>query len=219
MNKTVKLSFTAVLTALSVAANFATIPIATNKFVSFTIVFSFLAGIYLGALPAVAVGFLGDLIGHFIHPFGAYNTFVGLSCALCGLIPALVYKIKINKILKLIISLAIFFVIGSVFCNTFGLWLQIIVGVDPSPIGLFQFFAMDKGGIKKSFWVYLAGRLPTQAINLVINGIIVGILQQTKALDRLFARIKLSQDKRADKKQPIKVADSSSSDNETDNIQ
>lgn len=201
MNKTVKLAFTAVLTAFAVAANFATIPIAPNKFVSFTIVFSFLAGIYLGVLPAVAVGFLGDLIGHFIHPFGAYNFFVGLSCALCGLIPALVYKLKIHRLWKLVISLALFFVLGSALCNTFGLWLQIIVGVDPSPIGLFQFFAMDKGGIKKSFWLYLVGRMPTQAINLVVNGVIVGVLQQTKALDKLFEKIKLSQDKRAAEKQ------------------
>lgn len=190
MNKTLKLCLTALLTALSVAANFLTIPLAPNKFISLTLVFSFIAGMYLGIIPAVCVGFLGDLIAHFIHPFGAYNAFIGLSCALAGFIPALIYKIKIHKIFKLIISLVIFFVACSAFLNTFGLWLQIIVGVDPSPIGLWQYFTMDKTGIQKSFWVYLAGRLPVQAINLVVNGVIIGILQQTRALERLFAKMK-----------------------------
>lgn len=190
MNKTLKLCLTALLTALSVAANFLTVPIAPNKFVSFMLVFCFIAGMYLGVLPAAAVGFLGDLIAHFIHPFGAYNMFVGLSCALAGIIPALVYKLKINKIWKLIISLTLFFIVCSAFLNTFGLWLQIIVGVDASPIGLWQYFTMDKGGIKKSFWVYLAGRLPVQAINLAVNGVIIGVLQQTRVLERLFAKMK-----------------------------
>lgn len=189
MNKTYKLALTAMLTALSVAANFFTIPLAPNKYISFTIVFSFLAGMYLGAIPAVAVGFLGDLIGHIIHPFGAYNWFVGLSCALTGLICALVYKLKINKIFKLVIAIILNFAICSAFINTFGLWLQIIVGVDASPIGLWQYFTMDKSGIKKSFWLYLAGRLPTQAINAVVNGVVLGILQQTKILDKLVAKI------------------------------
>lgn len=190
MNKTYKLALTAMLTALSVAANFLTIPITTNNAVSFTIFFAFIAGIYLGTIPAMAVGFLGDLIGHFIHPLGAYNWFMGLSYLLMGLIPALIYKLKLNKVLKLIISLAIFLIVCSLGLNTFGLWLQYIVGVDPSPIGLWQFFTMDKGGIKKSFWTYLfVSRMPYLLLNLAANGILVGIIQQTKVLERLLLKV------------------------------
>lgn len=190
MNKTYKLALTAMLTALSVAANFLTIPITTNNAVSFTIFFAFIAGIYLGTVPAMAVGFLGDLIGHFIHPLGAYNWFMGLSYLLMGLIPALIYKLKLNKVLKLIISLAIFLIVCSLGLNTFGLWLQYIVGVDPSPIGLWQFFTMDKGGIKKSFWTYLfVSRMPYLLLNLAANGILVGIIQQTKVLERLLLKV------------------------------
>lgn len=178
------------LTALSVVANFLTIPITTNNAVSFTIFFAFIAGIYLGAVPAMAVGFLGDLIGHFIHPLGAYNWFMGLSYLLMGLIPALIYKLKLNKVLKLIISLAIFLIVCSLGLNTFGLWLQYIVGVDPSPIGLWQFFTMEKGGIKKSFWTYLfVSRMPYLLLNLAANGILVGIIQQTKVLERLLLKV------------------------------
>lgn len=200
MNKTLKLSLTALLTALSVAANFLTIPVAPNKFVSFTVLFSFIAGIYLGVIPAVAVGFLGDLIGHIIHPFGAYNCFVGLSCALAGFIPALIYKTKLHKLLKLIISLVVFFVTCSAFLNTFGLWLQIIVGVDASPIGLWQYFTMDKSGIRKSFWVYLAGRLPVQLLNLAVNGVLIGLIQQSKVLDKLILKVGQSKEKASDAK-------------------
>lgn len=188
MNKTYKLALTAMLTALSVAANFLTIPITTNNAISFTIFFAFLAGIYLGAFPAMAVGFLGDLIGHFIHPLGAYNWFMAVSYILMGLIPALIYKSKLNRLLKLIISLTVFLIVCSLGLNTFGLWLQYIVGVDPSPIGLWQFFTMDKGGIKKSFWVYLTRRAPFLLLNWAVNGILVFILQQTKLIDKLLAR-------------------------------
>lgn len=188
MNKTYKLALTAMLTALSIVANALTIPITPSNAISFTIVIAFIAGIYLGALPAVTVGFVGDLIGHILFPMGAYNWFMGISCALTGLIPALIYKLKINKLWKLCISLAIYLVTCSLILNTLGFWLQFIVGVDPSPIGLWQFFTMDKGGIKKSFWLYLAGRAPFILLNWVVNGIVVGIIQQTKILDKLLLR-------------------------------
>lgn len=189
MNKTYKLALTAMLTALSIVANMFTIPLTPSNGISFTIVIAFIAGIYLGTIPAVAVGFLGDLVGHFIFPMGVYNWFMGLSCALCGMIPALVYKLPLNKLPKLIISLVIYLLICSLCLTTLGFWLQYVVGVDPSPIGLWQFFTMDKGGIKKSFWVYLAGRAPFMLINWVVNGLIVGVIQQTKILDKLLKRV------------------------------
>ena len=146
MNKTYKLALTGMLTALSIAANMLTIPLTPSNGISFTIVIAFIAGIYLGAIPAVAVGYLGDLIGHFIFPMGAYNWFMGLSCALCGLIPALIYKLPLNRLLKLVISLVIYLAVCSLCLTTLGFWLQFIVGVDPSPIGLWQYFTMDKIG-------------------------------------------------------------------------
>lgn len=189
MNKTYKISLTAMLTALSIVANTLTIPLTRGAAISFTIVIAFIAGIYLGAMPAVAVGFLGDLIGHILHPLDAYNWFVGLSCALMGLIPALVYKLKINAIWKLAISLAILLVACSLCLNTFGFWLQYVVVVDPSPIGLWLFFTMDKNGIEKSFWMYLAGRTPFIILNWLINGILVWSIQQTKIIDKLLLKV------------------------------
>lgn len=193
MNKTYKLALTAMLTALSIVANALTIPLTPSNAISFTILIAFISGIYLGALPAVAVGFLGDLIGHIVFPMGgAYNWFMGLSCALMGLIPALIYKTKLNRTWKLLISLTVYLVTCSLFLNTFGFWLQYIVVVDPSPIGLWQFFIMDKGGIKKSFWLYLAGRTPFIIVNWIVNGVLVGVIQQTRILDKLLLKANLN---------------------------
>ena len=202
MNKTVKLTFTAMFTALAIAANSFTIPLTPSNSVSFTIAISFIAGIYLGPISGLTVGYLGDLIGAIFHPMGPYNWFMALSCALTGFICALVYKLKLHKLLKLAIAMVIYLIVCSIALNTFGLWLQIIVGVDPSPIGLLQFFGMDKGGIRKSFWVYLAGRLPFMLINWAVNGAVVAILQQSKALDKMFAQInKRTEKKRLEKEQ------------------
>lgn len=193
MNKTYKLALTAMMTALSIVANALTIPLTPSNAISFTILIAFISGIYLGALPAVAVGFLGDLIGHIVFPMGgAYNWFMGLSCALMGLIPALVYKTKLNRTWKLLISLTVYLVTCSLFLNTFGFWLQYIVVVDPSPIGLWQFFIMDKSGIKKSFWLYLAGRTPFIIVNWIVNGVLVGVIQQTRILDKLLLKANLN---------------------------
>ena len=96
MNKTLKLTSVAMLTALAVLANLFTIPLTPNfsRVISFTIVVTFVAGIYPGPISGLTVGFLGDFIAHFINPMGGmgYNWFIGLSCALTGLIAGLVYS-------------------------------------------------------------------------------------------------------------------------------
>lgn len=189
MNRTLKLTSIALMTALSIVANIFTVQLSPNNAISFTITICLLTGIYFGALPAAIVGYCGDLIAHLIHPMGAYNWFMALSITLYGVLCALVYKIRLPKIVKLIITLALVFVICLCALNTFGLWLQYIVGQKPSIIGLVQYFGMDKGGIKKSFWVYLAGRAPISAINVAVNGVIVAVLQQTKVVDKLFVSI------------------------------
>ena len=196
MNKTLKLACTAMFTALSIAANFATIQLNASNSVSFTIAICFIAGIYLGALPAAVVGYLGDLIAHLISPHGAYNWYLALSTTLFGVICALVYKIRMHKLLKLTVAIVICFVVCSCALNTFGLWLQYVVGVEAGLWGLVEFVQMDKGAITKSFWVYLGARAPFMAINAAINGVIVGVLQQSKALDKLFASLQNKMDKK-----------------------
>lgn len=178
------------LAALSVVANFCTIPLPGNNAVSFTIAVCFFTGIYFGAVPAMIVGFVGDLIAHLIHPLGDYNWFMAISITLYGVACALVYKTKLPKIVKLAISAIVCYIVCLCGFNTFGLWLQYIMGVRPSPLGLWDFLNGNYGGIKKSFWLYLAGRAPMSAVNLVVNTVIVALLQESRAIAKLLERIK-----------------------------
>ena len=193
MNKTLNLTSVAMLTALAVLANMFTIPLTPNfsRVISFTIVVSFIAGIYLGPVSGLTVGFLGDLIAHFINPMGGmgYNWFIGLSCALTGLIAGLVFKLKLHRLIKLVIALVLSFVICTTLLNNFGLWLQIIVGVKPSPSGLIQFFTMDKTDIRKTFWAFTTARTPVALLNVAINGVILAVITQSKILDKLIAKL------------------------------
>lgn len=193
MNKTLKLTSVAMLTALAVLANMFTIPLTPNfsRVISFTIVVTFVAGIYLGPISGMTVGFLGDLIAHFINPMGGmgYNWFIGLSCALTGLIAGLVFKLKLHRLIKLVIALVLSFVICTTLLNNFWLWLQIIVGVKPSPSGLIQFFTMDKTDIRKTFWAFTTARTPVALLNVAINGVILAVITQSKILDKLIAKL------------------------------
>lgn len=193
MNKTLKLTSVAMLTALAVLANMFTIPLTPNfsRVISFTIVVSFIAGIYLGPVSGLTVGFLGDLIAHFINPMGGmgYNWFIGLSCALTGLVAGLVFKLKLHRLIKLVIAIVLSFVICTTLLNNFGLWLQIIVGVKPSPSGLIQFFTMDKTDIRKTFWAFTTARTPVALLNVAINGVILAVITQSKILDKLIAKL------------------------------
>ena len=205
MNKTLKLTSVAMLTALAVLSNMFTIPLTPNfsRVISFTIVVSFIAGIYLGPVSGLTVGFLGDLIAHFINPMGGmgYNWFIGLSCALTGLVAGLVFKLKLHRLIKLVIALVLSFVICTTLLNNFGLWLQIIVGVKPSPSGLIQFFTMDKTDIRKTFWAFTTARTPVALLNVAINGVILCIITQSKILDKLIE--KLSAENKSEDLEPV----------------
>ena len=189
MNKTYKLVCIAMLTALSIVANLLTITLTGTNSVSFTIAVCFFAGIYFGALPAAVVGFTGDLIAHLIMPMGAYNWFLALSTTLFGVICALIFKLKLPKLAKVAIAAAICFVVCLLGLNTFGLWLYYVAKVDPTPVGLIEFFTMDKSGITKSFWVYMAGRAPFSAINMIVNAVVVAGLTQSGVIEKLINKV------------------------------
>ena len=188
MNKTFKLVCIAMLTALSIVANIWTIPLPGNAAISFTIAICFFAGIYLGPLSGAIVGYMGDLIAHLIHPMGAYNWFIALSTTLFGVICALIYKLRLSKLAKVGIAAIICYVVCLCGLNTFGLWLNLCANVPPTPLGLIKFISMDKSSVTKGFWVYLAGRAPWSAINIVANAVIVSGLQQSGVIDKLMAK-------------------------------
>lgn len=178
MNKTLKLCATAMLIALSVAANAISIPLSGSNYLSFTFIPSFIAAIYLGITPAVAVGFLGDLIAGFLFPKGTYNILIGLSSTLIALIPAILYKFfPRHRRLNLFLSMLLCTVVCTSGLNTYAMWLM---------------FGAKNG---KTFWVYLWGRLPFQLLNTAVNTVLIGILQESKVIDRLFGRLSVKKDR------------------------
>lgn len=189
MNRTFKLTSIAMLTALSIVTNLFTVPLSGSNSMSFTIAICFFTGIYFGALPAALVGFTGDLVAHLILPQGAYNMFLALSTTLFGVICALVYKIKLPKLVKLIVAAVICYVVCLCGFNTFGLWMYYKAKVPPTISGLITLLSMDKTQIDTSFWVYLGARAPWSAINIAVNVVIVGGLQQSGVVEKLMAKI------------------------------
>ncbi|MEG2158825.1 MAG: hypothetical protein RRY18_02995, partial [Clostridia bacterium] len=87
---------------------------------------------------------------------------------LLGVLPALIFKIpRISKYLKLALSILVCAIICTSGLNTLGLWLA---------------FSSQT----KTFWVYLAGRLPFQIIMFGVNATIMNILLATNLMPKLM---------------------------------
>ena len=150
-----RIAYLGIMTALAVITNIFSVTVNSGaNSISFNYVICSLAGVFFGPLSGGIVGLLGDLIGCLIAPKGPFNPFVMLSSALIGVLSGLAFMLpKVNAYFKIIIAYLFIFVVCTLGLNTFGLW-----------------FYYAKG--KKSFWVYLIGRAPFQAINIAINIVI-----------------------------------------------
>ncbi len=87
-NKSHKVAYIAVMTALTVVVNALEIKLGGIQF-SLTVFIAAFAGLYLGALSGFCCCFLGDMIGFFIHPFGEYSPWIGISTGLMAFLIAL----------------------------------------------------------------------------------------------------------------------------------
>ena len=146
-----RIAYISVLTAIAVVLNIFTIPTGVRYFVlSFTYIPCFIAGYKLGLIDAFLVGFLGDLIGAIIRPFGPYLPLIGIASGLLGLIPALVFKFThFNKNLQTVLSYLLVLIICTAGINTYAIYR-----------------AFSQG---QTFFAFLALRLPFQAIVVFIN--------------------------------------------------
>lgn len=169
MSKTQKLVYTAVFVALSCVANLIEIDFTVIK-LTFTYTVCFLAGIYLGIIPAFAVGCLGDLIVAFIK-YGAPNPLITVASTLMAVIPALVYRIpKLDKFSKLAISGLACLIFCTFGVNSLALWLMryVVDGVASVP-----------------YFVYLVTRLP-QLLPFAVNMTVVALLIEQPIINRIF---------------------------------
>ncbi len=149
-----KLAYTALFAALAVAANgfsvyLPVMGVGASSALSFNYIVCAFAGIFLGPVAGGIVGGVGDVVGWFIQPAGPFNIFITLGSVMLGVIPGLVFKLKLNPYIKIAISYALVFVVCTAGLNSFGIWFYYVRG--------------------KGFFAFLAGRLAVQSIMLAVN--------------------------------------------------
>lgn len=154
-----RIAYLAVLAAISVALNAYALPLADSTVqLSFTYIPSTIAGIFLGPISGFLAGVIGDGLGCIVAPKGPWIPLITLSSGLIGLIPGLLFRLKkADPKILLTLSFVLIFFICTCGLNLYGLYITYAIG-------------------KKTFWVYLAGRVPLQAVIVVINFIIMMFL-------------------------------------------
>ena len=128
-NKSHKIAYIAVMTALCVVTNmFFEFKLAETQF-SFTLAFSVLTGMIIGPLFGFIACFLGDLVGFLYHSAGyMYMPWVGISLGVAALISGLVMNgLRRDNPWFLYVKLGIVclltFAICTVAINTTAFWL------------------------------------------------------------------------------------------------
>lgn len=160
---------TALLSALYVALYSVKIPLGEQLRITFTFVPVALAGWLFGIVPAVIVGALGDLLGCWLFPQGAYFFGYTLTSMLTGLIfGLLLYKRDSKGIIwyvilsKLLVSIilntglnsywATFFVSKSVFVI---MWGKLVKNIIMLPVEVLVLFAviggLNRAGVQKMY--------------------------------------------------------------------
>lgn len=172
-NKSHKIAYVAVLTALTVAVNMFEIKFAQTQF-SLTILACALTGIVIGPLFGFAVGFLGDLVGFLYQSGGyAYAPWIGIAMGMTAFIAGFIMgavqgRGLIGLYCKLGLVCALIFLICTVGINTTGFWLMYAKGT--------------------SYNAYLFSRLIAQGqiinslVNYVLLFILVPVINKTKPL-------------------------------------
>ncbi len=149
-----KIAYLALITAISVIMNTLTLTVPGSGIaISFTYIPNFLAGYYFGPGAGFIVGVIGDVLGCIIWPKGAWLPLLTLSAGLMGAIPGLVRYLPLKTRWHILISYIETYLICSAGLNTFTLW---------------QAYAATK----KTFWVYLIGKMPVSVANMIANLVI-----------------------------------------------
>ena len=167
--KTRKIAYVALMVALSIVCNmYFEFKLGPVQY-SFTTAISVLIGVLIGPGAGFVACFIGDAVGFFVNPFGAYAPWIGLSTGLMAFIGGAVFSFfKSDKkwvtYLKIgVISLTTF-LICSVGINTTFLWLS--------------YYS------ESSFWAYFfngyitLGQLIVSGVNYALLFIIIPIIKR-----------------------------------------
>ena len=113
-----KIAYLGLATAFSVIANtFFEIKLGAVQY-SFTIAVCALLGVLMGAGYGFVACFVGDAIGFFLHPFGAYLPWVGLSNGMIAVLAGLLLTGEnFKKVWGRYAIIAIFCLLSFAFCT------------------------------------------------------------------------------------------------------
>lgn len=155
-----KIALLAVFIALSIVVNCFSIDVTASNKIAFTYVVCFFAGYLMGGVPAFFIAFLGDAIGYLANPSGVYWLF-GLTLGVYALMMGMIMNVKWGEkksatYLKTILALIIGYLFVTVLLNS---------AVNYWYVRLFLW----GGEAKKTFWVYLGGRLAFQSVVYAVN--------------------------------------------------
>ena len=155
-----KTALAAVFVALSVVVNCFSIDVGTSNKTDFTYAVCFYAGYLLGAVPAFFVAFLGDALGYLLNPQGVFWLF-GVTLGVYAVIMGAVMNAPLGRgrgapYLRAVVALVLGYVLVTVVLNSVvNYWYARIFFWDGIP--------------KKTFLVYLGGRLAFQSIVYAVN--------------------------------------------------
>ena len=148
------IAYIALITAVSVIMNALTLTVPGSGIaISFTYIPNFLAGYFFGPGAGFIVGVLGDVLGCIIWPKGAWLPLLTLSAGLMGAIPGIVRYLPLKMRWHVLISYLATYIVCSAGINTFTLWHAY-------------------AATKKTFWVYLIGKMPVSLVNMIANLVI-----------------------------------------------
>ena len=124
-----KIAYVAMMVALSIVCNiFFEFKLGTVQY-SLTTAISCLIGILLGAGSGFIACFIGDAVGFFVNPYGAYTPWIGLATGLMAFISGLVFHFYKNRSnLTIYIKLCVIAISTLLLCslciNSMFLWLS-----------------------------------------------------------------------------------------------
>lgn len=121
---TKKLVYTGLFAALLVVLKYFRLDITDSFKISFTYIPCFLAGIFLGPIPAFAVGIVGDLLSSLLRGW-AINPLIMLGSGLMGVLMWIPFRINFLKftLLKLLFGGVLVCLIVTLGINTYALTL------------------------------------------------------------------------------------------------
>ena len=179
-NLTKRLVLTAAFIALATVANaYITVRVGTLFKFSPVLVIYFFAGYYLGAPLGFLVGAAGDVLGWVLFTDGAYNPLIGLSNALCCLIPALMFGLKRpvkTSFLKFALKSGIAYIVCFLLCT---------VGITSYGIWLYTAYIRGKYETLVAWFIYRAGaQVLNNASNYAVTLLLFLPLGKIKYLER-----------------------------------